>query len=230
MDSSPDILADELDMKRTAVDNDRELLRVRLEKSWPTREDAIRWSQRVLPVLAVTAGIWWWSSRRRAIDSLHQLLIYALDELYQMERELGPALRRMAAQASDPELKYAIGTHADETAVHRSRLQRVFRAVGAMPQRVTTAEGLGGIIADAEFLLRHNVDSHVRDAWLIATVQRIAHVAISAYGTARTYADLLALDSAALLLQKTLEEQRATDEKLTRLATGFVNPLSIRAG
>ena len=98
MDSSPDVLADEVRMKRNAVDNDLELLRVRLQKSRPTSQDAIYWAQRVLPVLAGTAGVWWWSRRRRSVDSLDALLVHALDELYQGERQLVPALHRMAGR------------------------------------------------------------------------------------------------------------------------------------
>jgi ferritin-like metal-binding protein YciE len=229
MDSSPDVLADEVRMRRNAVDNDLALLRVRLQKSRPTSQDAIRVAQRVLPVLAGTAGVWWWSRRRRSVDSLDALLVHALDELFQSERELVPALHRMAAEASDPELKKAFETHALETKVHVDRLERVFRAIGARPRRRAIANGTAGIIPDADQLLKRKVDPAVRDAWLIATAQRIEHVEISAYGTARTYAEMLALDHAARLLQETLEEERATDEKLTRIAKGFVNPQSIKS-
>src|SRR5688500_10960137 len=149
MDSSPDVLADEVRMKRNAVDNDLELLRVRLQKSRPTSQDAIRVAQRVLPVLAGTAGVWWWRRRRRPVDSLDALLVHALDELFQGERQLVPALHRMAGEASDPELKQAFETHALETKVHVDRLERAFRAIGARPKRRATAEGLAGIIADA---------------------------------------------------------------------------------
>jgi ferritin-like metal-binding protein YciE len=135
----------------------------------------------------------------------------------------------MAAQASDPELMKAFETHYLETAIHVDRLERVFRAVGARPRRGGNAEGLAGIVADSEHLLKRKVDPDVRDAWLIATAQRIEHVEISAYGTARTYAEMLGFDRAARLLQETLEEERATDEKLTRLARGFVTPQSIRS-
>ena len=229
MDSSPDVLADEVRTKRHAIDNDLELLRVRLQKSRPTSEDAIYWAQRVLPVVAGAAGVWWWSRRRRSVDSLDALLVHALDELYRGEQQLVPALHRMAAQASDPELKKAFETHHLETAIHVDRLQRVFRAVGARPRRSASAEGLTGIVADSDHLLKRKVDPEVRDAWLIATAQRIEHIEISGYGTARTYAEMLGFDLAARLLQETLEEERATDEKLTRLARGFVNPQSIRS-
>ena len=229
MDSSPDVLADDVRMKRHAVDNDLELLRVRLQQSRPTSQDAVRWAQRVVPVLAGTAGVWWWRRRRRAVDTLDALLAHALHELYEAEQQLVPALQRMAAQASDPELKKAFETHAVETAVHVDRLERVFRTVGARRRRSGSAEGLAGIIADSDHLLKRNVDPDVRDAWLIATAQRIEHVEMSAYGTARTYAEMLGLDRAAQLLQETLEDERATDEKLTRIARGFVNAQSIRS-
>ena len=97
----------------------------------------------------------------------------------------------------------------------------MFRAVGARPRRSGNAEGLAGIVADSDHLLKRKVDPEVRDAWLIATAQRIEHIEISGYGTARTYAEMLGFDRAARLLQETLEEERATDEKLTRLARGF---------
>jgi ferritin-like metal-binding protein YciE len=229
MDSSPDVLAEEVRIKRNAVDNDLELLRVRLQKARPTPQDAISWAQRLVPVVAGTAGIWWWSRRRRSVRSLDELLLHALSELYEAERQLVPTLQRMAVRASDPELKKAFETHSVETTGHVDRLHRVFRAIGATPRRRGSAEGLAGIIADAEELLKHKVDRDVRDAWLIATAQRIEHVEISAYGTARTYAQMLAFERAAQLLQETLEEERATDEKLTRLAKGFVNPQSIKS-
>ena len=103
------------------------------------------------------------------------------------------------------------------------------QAVGANRRRSGHAEGLAGLIADSDHLLKGKVDPDVRDAWLIATAQRIEHVEISGYGTARTYAEMLGFDRAARLLQETLEEERATDEKLTRLARGFVNPHSVRS-
>ena len=83
-------------------------------------------------------------------------------------------------------------------------------------------------MSDGERLLARKVDRDVRDAWLIATAQRVEHLEIAAYGTVRTYAETLGYTFAAQLLQQTLEEERATDEKLTHLAERFVNPQSIR--
>ncbi len=75
-------------------------------------------------------------------------------------------------------------------------------------------------------MARH-MDRDVRDAWLIATAQRIEHLEIANYGTARTYAELLGHTYAAQLLQQTLDEERAADARLTQLADRFVNPQSL---
>jgi ferritin-like metal-binding protein YciE len=228
MDTSPDVLAEQVRMKRSAIDNDLELLRVKVQRKRPTSEDAMRWARRVAPVVAGTAGIWWWAKRRRAVDSLDELLAHALSDLYQSEQELIPALQRMSERASDPELKNAFVAHALETAGHVDRLERVFRAIGAKPKRRRHADGVAGLMDESERLLHRKIDPDVRDSWLIGSAQRIEHVEISGYGTARTYAEMLGFERAAELLQATLEEERAADEKLTLIARRFVNPPAIR--
>jgi ferritin-like metal-binding protein YciE len=105
----------------------------------------------------------------------------------------------------------------------------VFRSVGARPARGSWA-AIDAIVSDGERLLARNVDRDVRDAWLIATAQRIEHLEIANYGTLRAYAETLGYTFAADLLQQTLEEERAADEKLTRLAERFVNLQSARRG
>jgi ferritin-like metal-binding protein YciE len=134
----------------------------------------------------------------------------------------------MRAQASNEELEKAFDHHRHETEGHIERLERVFRSVGARPKRGSSA-AVAAIVNDAERLLARNVGRDVRDAWLIATAQRIEHLEIANYGTVRTYAETLGYTFAAQMLQQTLEEERATDEKLTHLAERFVNPQSIRA-
>jgi ferritin-like metal-binding protein YciE len=228
MDASPDVLAETVRAKRVAIDNDLELLRVRLQKADPRRIDTARWTKRVLPVAAGTGALWLWATRRRRFDSLEQLLVHGLTELYQAEHQLLPALDRMRAQASNEELEKAFDQHYQETEGHIERLERVFRSVGKRPKRRSSA-AIGAIVNDAERLLARNVDRDVRDAWLIATAQRIEHLEIATYGTVRTYAETLGYTFAAQLLQQTLEEERATDQKLTHLAERFVNPQSIRS-
>jgi ferritin-like metal-binding protein YciE len=227
MDTSPDVLAEQVRLKRSAIDNDLELLRLKVQNKRPTRDDAVRWAQRVAPVVAGSVGLWWWTKRRHAIDSLDELLTHALSDLYQSEQQTIPSLHRLAERASDPELRSAFIAHAKETAVHVERLERVFRAISRKPKRRRRSEGIAGLIDESDRLLHRKIDPDVRDAWLIASAQRIEHVEISGYGTARTYAEMLGFERAAQLLQETLDEERAADEKLTRIARRFINPQAL---
>jgi ferritin-like metal-binding protein YciE len=235
MDASPDVLAESVRAKRNAVDNDLELLRVKIEKADPRRrfdrqriaEVARRIAPKAIPAVAGAGGLWLWSRRRRQVNSLHTLLIHGLADLYDGERQLVPVLDRMRMRSSNEDLARAFEQHRAETEAHLDRLIRVFRSVGARPTRHTST-ALSAIVEDGERLLSRKVDRDVRDAWLIATAQRVEHLEIANYGTVRTYADLLGFVQAAQLLQQTLEEERATDEKLTRLAERYVNPQSIR--
>jgi ferritin-like metal-binding protein YciE len=233
MDASPDVLAEAVRAKRTAIDNDLELLRVRLAQADPRRridaEQAKRVASRVLPVVAGTTALWMWRSRRRRVDSLERLLVHGLTDLFQGEHQLLPALDRMRRQAWNEELARAFAQHRAETEGHIKRLDRVFRSVGARPKR-GSSPAVAAVIAEGEQLLGRNVRRDVKDAWLIATAQRIEHLEIAGYGTARTYAEMLGYTHAAHLLQQTLEEEKAADEKLTHLAERFVNPQSIRSG
>jgi ferritin-like metal-binding protein YciE len=211
-----------------AIDNDLELLRVRLQNADPRRIDIARWAKRVLPVAVGAAALGLWTRRRRRVDSLEQLLVHGLNDLYRAEHQLLPALDRMRAHASNEELEKAFGHHLYETGGHIERLERVFRSVGAKPTRGSSA-AVAAIVGDGERLLARKVNRDVRDAWLIATAQRLEHLEIANYGTVRTYAQTLGYTFAAQLLQQTLEEERVADEKLTRLAERFVNPQSIRS-
>lgn len=228
MDASPDVLAENVRAKRVAVDNDLELLRVRLKKADPRRIDAAHWSKRVLPVAAGTVALWFWRRRRQRVGSLEQLLAHGLTELYHGEHQMLPALARMRQQASNEDLERAFDHHHYETQGHIERLQRVFRSIGLRPRRGTSA-AVTAIVGDGERLRARKVDRDVRDAWLIATAQRIEHLEIANYGTVRTYAETLGHTFAAQLLQQTLDEERAADERLTKLAERFVNPQSMRA-
>lgn len=228
MDARPEALAEEVRAKRIAVDNDLELLRVRVRKADPRRIDTSRLAKTVGPAAAAVGAAWWFARRRRSVTSLQQLLEQELRDLYAIEQQLVPALERLSAKATNPELKQAFDQHRVETVGHVERLERVFRSIGTKPRR-GHYDAVAGVMAEAERLLKGKVDPDVRDAWLIASAQRIEHIEIANYGTARTFAETLAYTPAAQLLQQTLDEERTADEKLTHLAERFVNLRSIRA-
>ena len=222
MDTNPQALAETVRAKRVDIDNDLEVLRVRLQGMDPRRRfDARRIAGFALPIVAGTGALLW-ARRRRAVDSLERLFIHLLGELYRTEHELVPALAAMAGKATDPDLRAAFEQHRLETVGHIERLERVFRSIGNSP-RARGSSVVATITAESARLLKHRVDPDVRDAWLIATAQRIEHQEIAGYGTARAYAETLGDRDAVNLLQQTLEEERMADEKLTRLAQRFVN-------
>jgi ferritin-like metal-binding protein YciE len=223
MDATPNVLAETVRAKRMAIDNDLETLRVRLKQADPRRRiDGRRLARTVLPAVAGVGAVWLWARRKRAVTSLDRLLVHLLGELQAMERELVPLLAKYREFASDPDLQALIDAHRGETETHVERLTRVFRAIDAKPVR-GTSQVVAAIAAGGDRVLGRKVDPDVRDAWLIATAQRIEHDEIAGYGTARTYADTLGYARAADLLQETLEEERAADAKLTLLAERFVN-------
>jgi ferritin-like metal-binding protein YciE len=227
MDTQPDVLAETVRAKRVAIDNDLELLRVKLQKADPRRLDVARVTRTAGPVAAGLAAAWWWARHRRPVNSLQQLLIRELSDLYASERLQAKGLQGLFAKAGNPELKQALERHYAETLQHAERLERVFRVIGVRPRRGAEA-GVTAMLDESKRLLRQTRDAGVRDAWLIAMAQRLEHMEIASYGTARTFAATLGYVPAAQLLQQTLEEERNADETLTRLAERFVNPQLIR--
>jgi len=228
MDASPDVLADGIRAKRSAIDNDLEVLRVRLSKVDPRRIDVRQWSNSVMPIVAGVGAMWLWARRRSSVRSLQELLTHDLHGLYATEHELVPALRDIAGRATDVELKRALEQHLIETEGQIDRLERVFRGVGARPRR-GEADAVRSVIRDGVRVLKRRSTPELRDAWIIEVAQRIEHIEMANYGTARTFADLLGYTQASQLLQQSLDEERAADRKLTQLAERFVNPRTIRS-
>jgi len=227
MDANPDVLADTIRAKREAIDHDLSQLRGKLASIDPRRRfDTRQLAKKVLPVVAGTAVLWLWRTRRRRVRSLDQLLSHGLVDLYRTETQLLPVLDRMAMQSWNEELAQAFTQHRVETEGHVDRLHRVFRSIGEKPARGSSA-ALEALVAEGQSLIARHMDRDVRDAWLIATAQRIEHLEIANYGTVRTYAELLGHNYAAQLLQQTLDEERAADARLTQLADRFVNPQSL---
>ena len=134
MDARPESLAEEVRAKRTAIDNDLELLRVRLQKADPRRIDTARWARTAGPIVAGIGAAWWLVRRRRSVSSLHELLVRELSDLFASEQRMIPALERMSAQATNEDLKQVFESHRVETEGHVERLKRVFRSIGARPR------------------------------------------------------------------------------------------------
>lgn len=153
-----------------------------------------------------------------SMNSLKDLLIEQLHELYASETHSHTVLGRLATAAASPKLAEALRAHADETKQHIARLERVFGEVGGKPRKLET-HGSKGLLEDCtEIAGRSKIDPHVRDAALIAVVQRLEHDEMAGYGCARTWAGLLGHATAAGELLKTLTEERRFDESLSRVA------------
>jgi ferritin-like metal-binding protein YciE len=153
-----------------------------------------------------------------SLASLQDVFQEQIEDLYSAERQLVQALPKVAAAAQSEELKKAFNEHLDETRGHVQRLDEIIGQLGVTPS--THCKGMEGLIAEGEEVMAEPGDPVAKDAALIAAAQRIEHYEIAAYGTARTLADELDLDSAADLLDQTLDEEANADKLLTKIATG----------
>jgi ferritin-like metal-binding protein YciE len=153
-----------------------------------------------------------------SMHSLKDLLLEQLHELHAAESHSQSILSKLATAASSPKLVEAIRAHLEETKQHVARLDRVFGELGGKPKKLET-HGSKGLLEDCtEIAGRTKIDPHVRDAAIIAVVQRLEHDEMAGYGCARTWASLLGHTSAAAELLKTLTEERRFDENLSRIA------------
>jgi ferritin-like metal-binding protein YciE len=151
------------------------------------------------------------------LETLNELFIEQLQDLYSAEEQLTEALPKIAKAASSPDLKRVFEEHLDQTEGHIARLDQCFEKLDADPEG-KTCKGMKGLIAEGEDMMDEDAEPEVLDAGLIAGAQRIEHYEIAAYGCARTYAQLLGMTELAQLLQQTLDEEKETDQKLTDLA------------
>jgi ferritin-like metal-binding protein YciE len=157
-----------------------------------------------------------------AQSTLHDAFIDELRDTFDAEKQLTKALPRMAKAASSPDLRAAIEQHLQETREQVERLNRVFESIGERA-RGKHCDGMAGIIEEAKSALEKDADEATLDAMLIASAQRAEHYEMAAYGTLVAWAQAMGHDEAVQLLQETLDEEKATDEKLTTLAEGGIN-------
>ena len=153
------------------------------------------------------------------LQTLDDLFVDQLQDLYSAEQQLVQALPKMASAASNDELREAFEHHLSETQEHVQRISEIFGEIGTTPSG-ETCEAMEGLIREGEQVLTAQGDPTVRDAALIAAAQRVEHYEIAAYGTARTLADDLDQDGANDLLDQTLDEESNADKLLTKIATG----------
>jgi ferritin-like metal-binding protein YciE len=153
------------------------------------------------------------------LQSLHDLFVEQLQDLYSAENQLVQALPKLAAAASHEELRDAFEHHLEETRNHVTRLDSIFTGLGVTPGS-ETCKGMQGLIAEGEEVLAMQGDATVIDAALVAAAQRVEHYEIAAYGTVRQLADDLDLSDAKSLLDDTLDEEGKADKLLTGIATG----------
>jgi ferritin-like metal-binding protein YciE len=154
--------------------------------------------------------------------TLHDAFLDELRDAYDAERQLIPALTKMAKAASSEELRGAFESHLEETREHVTRLERVFASIGETA-RGKHCEGIAGIIEEGKGTMEENFEDATMDACLIAGGQRAEHYEMAAYGTLIAWARTMGHSEAVSLLERTLEEEKAADEKLSSLAEGGIN-------
>jgi len=158
----------------------------------------------------------------RAIKNLNDLFVHQLQDIYYAEKQLEKALQKMSGRAIDKQLKQGFLTHLDETKTHVKRLEEVFRMHGAEVKAVD-CPAIDGIIEEADDVVGEVADDTVLDAALINAAQAAEHYEIARYGSLIAWAKQLGRNDCASILQKTLDEEKATDKKLTSLAESKVN-------
>lgn len=163
------------------------------------------------------------------MDTLQELFVEELKDLYSAEAQLLKAMPKMVKKAQHPELKKAFETHMRETEGQVKRLDQIFETLGekAKGKKCLAMEGL---VNEAKEHMSEDMAEDVMDAALIGMAQKIEHYEIAGYGTARTYAKLLGNKEIQRLLQQTLDEEGKTDKLLTQLAESSINLEAAQAG
>jgi ferritin-like metal-binding protein YciE len=150
-------------------------------------------------------------------DSLRQLYIDELRDLYNAETQLVKALPKMAKASSNAELRQGFEEHLRQTSEQVSRLEQIFDMLGEKPTG-KKCMGMEGLVKEGAETMQEDYEDAVMDAAIIGAAQRVEHYEIAGYGTVRAFAELLGENEHISLLEQTLEEEKQTDEKLSQLA------------
>lgn len=157
------------------------------------------------------------------LDTLDRLLHDELKDIYSAENQLTKALPKMAKQASSEELREAIASHLEET---KGQIERLDKIASLLDIKLTgkKCKAMEGLIEEAKELMEEDGEPAILDAAMIGAAQKVEHYEMAAYGTARALAEQLGHSEIAELLQETLDEESAADEKLTEVATSAIYP------
>lgn len=151
------------------------------------------------------------------LDSLRKLYIDQLQQLHSAETQITDALPKMIESATEPQLKNALQSHLQETKGHVARLEQILnQATGSVESK--KSKGMAALITEGEDVIKDAADNSVRDAGIIAAAQKVEHYEMAAYGTVRTFAEILGHDAQAALLDQTLEEEKHADSVLTQIS------------
>lgn len=150
-------------------------------------------------------------------ESLRELYVNELKDLYSAETQLVKALPKMAKASSNAELRQGFEEHLRQTSEHVSRLEQIFEMLGEKPTGKKCL-GMEGLVKEGAETISEDYEDALKDAAIIGAAQRVEHYEIAGYGTVRAFAELLGENEHVSLLEQTLEEEKETDEKLTQLA------------
>ena len=156
------------------------------------------------------------------IATLEDLFVHTLQDIYYAEQQIVKSLPKMIGKATDPQLKQGFETHLQETQNQIKRLEQVFQMHGQEVKGVTCV-AMDGILEEAKETMGDVDDTDVRDAAILASAQAVEHYEITRYGTLVAFAKQLGREDCASVLQQNLEEEKATDKKLTAIAESKVN-------
>ena len=156
------------------------------------------------------------------LETLEDLYVEELKDLYSAENQILKALPKMIKAATHVRLKRAFTAHERQTRQHAKRLERICKELGTSPKG-KKCEGMEGLLKEGASLIKERPDKDVLDAGLIAAAQHVENYEMAGYGCVRTYARLLGYESQAQLLQQTLDEEGDTDKLLTVLAESSIN-------
>lgn len=162
-----------------------------------------------------------------ALETLHDLWVHELKDLYSAERQLVQALPKMAKAATSDELRTALENHLAETEEQVTRIEQILESFDESPKGQKCA-GMEGLLEEGKDFLKEEADEDVLDAGIIVNAQKVEHYEIATYGAVCEYARMMGHTDALQLLEQTLEEEKNADQLLSQIAEGGINSLAER--